>query len=110
MAACRAGDTLVVTKLDRLARSLPDARAIVEELTCRQVKLSLCGEGPAGPRIGPNGTRDRTERIPVSRSWTRNLARVVRSAEDLPNPAVVVVNPEDDVTPEAFIAWLDQLQ
>lgn len=25
-AACRAGDTLVVTKLDRLARSLPDAR------------------------------------------------------------------------------------
>jgi len=26
MAACRDGDTLVVTKLDRLARSLPDAR------------------------------------------------------------------------------------
>jgi DNA invertase Pin-like site-specific DNA recombinase len=25
--ACREGDTLVVTKLDRLARSLPDARA-----------------------------------------------------------------------------------
>jgi DNA invertase Pin-like site-specific DNA recombinase len=25
---CRAGDTLVVTKLDRLARSLPDARDI----------------------------------------------------------------------------------
>lgn len=31
LAACRAGDTLVVTKLDRLARSLPDARAIVED-------------------------------------------------------------------------------
>ena len=43
LAACRAGDTLVVTKLDRLARSLPDARAIVEELTRRQVKLSLGG-------------------------------------------------------------------
>lgn len=27
LAACRAGDALVVTKLDRLARSLPDARA-----------------------------------------------------------------------------------
>ncbi len=27
LAACRAGDTLVLTKLDRLARSLPDARA-----------------------------------------------------------------------------------
>ena len=34
----------------------------------------------------------------------------MRSADDLPNPAVVVVNPEDDVTPEAFVAWLDQLQ
>ncbi|WP_425437572.1 recombinase family protein [Nocardioides gansuensis] len=31
LAACRAGDLLVVTKLDRLARSLPDARAIVDE-------------------------------------------------------------------------------
>jgi len=29
-AACRAGDTLVVTKLDRLARSLPDARDIAD--------------------------------------------------------------------------------
>jgi DNA invertase Pin-like site-specific DNA recombinase len=43
LAACRAGDTLVVTKLDRLARSLPDARAIVEDLTRRQMKLSLGG-------------------------------------------------------------------
>ena len=36
MAACREGDTFVVTKLDRLARSLPDARAIAHELTVRQ--------------------------------------------------------------------------
>ena len=46
LAACREGDTLVVTKLDRLARSLPDARAIAEELTVRQVRqvrLSLGG-------------------------------------------------------------------
>ena len=43
LAACRSGDTLVVTKLDRLARSLPDARDIVHELTTRQVKLSLGG-------------------------------------------------------------------
>lgn len=42
-AACRAGDTLVVTKLDRLARSLPDARDIADELTARQVKLNLGG-------------------------------------------------------------------
>ncbi|UUZ59906.1 recombinase family protein [Nocardioides sp. B-3] len=43
LAACRAGDTPVVTKLDRLARSLPDARAIAEELTSRQISLSLGG-------------------------------------------------------------------
>ncbi len=43
LAACREGDTLVVTKLDRLARSPPDARAIAEELTRRQVRLSLGG-------------------------------------------------------------------
>src|ERR1700728_4003782 len=30
LAACRAGDTLVVTKLYRLARSLPDARDIAD--------------------------------------------------------------------------------
>ncbi len=44
LAACRAGDTLVVTKLDRLARSLPDAGAIAEsldELTARKISLSL---------------------------------------------------------------------
>jgi DNA invertase Pin-like site-specific DNA recombinase len=34
---------LVVTKLDRLARSLPDARDILDELTKRNVKLSLGG-------------------------------------------------------------------
>jgi len=43
LAACREGDTLVVSKLDRLARSLPDARAIADELTSRQVRLSLGG-------------------------------------------------------------------
>jgi DNA invertase Pin-like site-specific DNA recombinase len=43
LAACRDGDTLVVTKLDRLARSPPDARAIADELTARDVRLSLGG-------------------------------------------------------------------
>ncbi len=41
LAACRAGDTLVVTKLDRLARSVPDARDLVAELTARGVRLQL---------------------------------------------------------------------
>ena len=43
LAACRSGDTLVVTKLDRLARSLPDARDIVAELTDAGVKLNIGG-------------------------------------------------------------------
>ncbi len=43
LAACRAGDTLVVTKLDRLARSVPDARAIADDLAQRSVKLQLGG-------------------------------------------------------------------
>jgi DNA invertase Pin-like site-specific DNA recombinase len=43
MAACRHGDTLVVTKLDRLARSLPDARDIADELTRKGVALNLGG-------------------------------------------------------------------
>jgi DNA invertase Pin-like site-specific DNA recombinase len=43
LAACRSGDTLVVTKLDRLARSLTDARNIVEELTTAGVKLNIGG-------------------------------------------------------------------
>lgn len=43
LAACRSPDTLVVTKLDRLARSLPDARDILEDLATREVKLSIGG-------------------------------------------------------------------
>ena len=43
LTACQDGDTLVVTKLDRLARSLRDAEDIVDELTRREVKLSIGG-------------------------------------------------------------------
>jgi len=32
LGACREGDTLVITKLDRLGRSVPDLRAIADEL------------------------------------------------------------------------------
>ena len=41
LAAVRAGDTLVVPKLDRLARSVPDARHIADSLILRGVKLAL---------------------------------------------------------------------
>lgn len=41
LAAVRAGDTPVVPKLDRLARSVPDARDIADALSARDVKLAL---------------------------------------------------------------------
>jgi DNA invertase Pin-like site-specific DNA recombinase len=41
LAAVRCGDTLVVPKLDRLARSVPDARDIADSLIARGVKLAL---------------------------------------------------------------------
>ena len=54
LAACRSGDTLVVTKLYRLARSLTDARNIVEELTAAGVKLNIGGSlhDPTDPVAG----------------------------------------------------------
>ena len=43
LAACRSGDTLVVTKLDRLARSVRDARDIADDLSSREIRLNLGG-------------------------------------------------------------------
>ena len=43
LAAVRHGDTLVVPKLDRLARSVPDARAIGDSLAAGGVRLSIGG-------------------------------------------------------------------
>ena len=41
LAAVREGDMLVVSKLDRLARSVPDARAIADQLQKKGVRLAL---------------------------------------------------------------------
>src|ERR1700735_1633253 len=51
LAALRAGDTLVVPKLDRLPRSVPDARAVGDSLAARGGRLSLGGTvyDPADP-------------------------------------------------------------
>ena len=43
LAAVRQGDTLAVPKLDRLARSVPDARAIGDSLAAGGVRLSISG-------------------------------------------------------------------
>ena len=70
LAACRAGDTLLVTKLDRLARSPPDAREILDDLTKREVKLSLGGS-----------VHDPTD--PVGRPLFNVLAMVAELESDL---------------------------
>jgi DNA invertase Pin-like site-specific DNA recombinase len=41
LAAVREGDTLTVTKLDRLARSVPDALDILGQLSARGVRAAL---------------------------------------------------------------------
>jgi len=43
LAAVRKGDTFTVTKLDRLARSVPDALGILQQLSDRGVKFALGG-------------------------------------------------------------------
>jgi len=43
LAAVREGDTLTVTKLDRLARSVPDALDILSQLSRRGVRFALGG-------------------------------------------------------------------
>jgi DNA invertase Pin-like site-specific DNA recombinase len=50
LATLRSGDTLVVPKLDRLARSVPDARRIGDSLVAQGIKLTLGGAiyDPAG--------------------------------------------------------------
>jgi DNA invertase Pin-like site-specific DNA recombinase len=70
LAACRAGDTFVVTKLDRLARSIPDARNIADELTAREVRLSLGGS-----------VHDPTD--PIGRLLFNTLAMVAEFEADL---------------------------
>ena len=70
LAACCSGDTLVVTKLDRLARSLPEARDILEDLTTHEVKLSI-----GGPVHDPTD--------PVGRLLFNVLAMVAEFESDL---------------------------
>jgi len=60
----------VVTKPDRLARSLPDARDIVDELTSRDVKLNIGGS-----------VHDPTD--PVGRLLFNVLAMVAEFESDL---------------------------
>ena len=81
LAACRSGDTLVVTKLDRLARSVPDARDIVAELTARGVRLQLGGS-----------VHDPTD--PVGRLLFNVLAMVAEFEADLIRALIYTPRPD----------------
>lgn len=70
LAAVREGDTLAVTKLDRLARSVRDAREIADELTTKGVALSF-----GGSRYDPTD--------PVGRLLFNVLAMVAEFERDL---------------------------
>jgi DNA invertase Pin-like site-specific DNA recombinase len=69
----------VVTKLDRLARSVPDARDIISELTDRGVRLQIAGFG-----------HDPTD--PVGRLLFNVLAMVAESRPTSSPPAPVRVS------------------
>jgi hypothetical protein len=68
LAAFRAGDTLVVAKLDRLARSLPDAREILADLTLGPRAFALVEARTASDairgQVPANSAARMTRRVP----------------------------------------------
>jgi DNA invertase Pin-like site-specific DNA recombinase len=70
MAATRAGDLFIVTRLDRLARSVPDAHAILVELVGRGVRFQFSGT-----------TYDPTD--PMSRLMVSMLSTIAQFEADL---------------------------
>jgi Resolvase, N terminal domain len=60
----REGDVMVVTKLDRLARSIRDLCSIVDRLTAKGVSLRILGMGRYGQRA-----------VDAQRPWLRGSVR-----------------------------------
>ena len=81
LASVREGDALVVPKLDRLARSMPDARAIGDYLAARDIKLFLGGQTPT--------TLPTRWAKCSSTSWPRSPSSRLLALIDLPQCASV---------------------
>lgn len=61
----------------------------------------MAGLAPASPAVGS----------PWAAAIVGRIVAVARRPRDLPSdPAVVVLNPEDEVTADSFAAWLDRRQ
>ncbi|WP_142065381.1 recombinase family protein [Pseudonocardia kunmingensis] len=93
LAACRSGDVLVVTTLDRLVRSVPAARVIVDELTAGQIKLSIGGL-----------VYDPTD--PVGRQWLNAFATLAELKTDIDREKkfLKLFNTKDDRSLEERLA------
>lgn len=80
LAACRAGDMLVVIKLDRLARSLPDARDIADDLTQRSarawlgVRAQFSRASSPAPSAGAKSPAELAELLGIGRSTVSNCS------------------------------------
>jgi hypothetical protein len=78
LAALREGDTLVVLKLDRLARSVPDARAIGDSLAAPACACPWAGRSMTLPTQWASASSTPWPRSPSSRSicceWARASA------------------------------------
>lgn len=83
MAACRRGDSLVI-KMNRPARSLPDARDITNELTAAEVILNIGVSVSTAPFIGP-------------RSRSPPMQPTSKNEEDLHS---------EELDPELLVWWI----
>jgi hypothetical protein len=91
LAASRAGDELVVTKFDRLARSLRDATDIANELAKKGVALNLGGASttPPAPSAGScstssvllPGSKPTLSEPPTARAWQSQRPPASSAAE-----------------------------
>ena len=84
LAAVRSGETVVVPKLDQLARSVPDARAISDSLAARRVRLSLSGTvydptDPMGKCLFKHARDVRRVEVDVLRMRTREGMAIAKA-------------------------------
>ena len=107
LAAVREGDTLVVPKLDRLARSVPDARAIGDSLAARGVRLSVAGtvydpNDPMGKMFFNILATFAEFEVDLLRMRTREGMAIARANGKLPGKVTEAQHPATDARSKAL--------